>query len=119
MDQVIEHWQSLGADGFRCDMSHMVPPEVWSWAIGQARSRRPDVFFIGEAYDDDPSKVPGSDPVIAGLNWGKGNVMFDLLNAGFDAVYDAPVYRALKRIYDGSEIGRASCRERVENWVDA
>ena len=102
MDQVIEHWQSLGADGFRCDMSHMVPPEVWSWAIGQARARKPDVFFIGEAYDDDPSKVPGSDPVVAGLNYGKGNVLFDLLNAGFDAVYDAPAYRALKRIYDGS-----------------
>ena len=102
MDQVIEHWQSLGVDGFRCDMSHMVPPEVWSWAITQARARKPDVFFIGEAYDDDPSKVPGSDPVVAGLNYGKGNVLFDLLNAGFDAVYDAPAYRALKRIYDGS-----------------
>jgi glycosidase len=102
MDQVIEHWQSLGVDGFRCDMSHMVPPEVWSWAIAQARTRNPEVFFIGEAYDDDPSKVPGSDPVVSGLNWGKGNVLFDLLNAGFDAVYDAPVYRALKRIYDGS-----------------
>jgi hypothetical protein len=57
---------------------------------------------MGEAYDDDPSKVPGSDPVVSGLNWGKGNVLFDLLNAGFDAVYDAPAYRALKRIYDGS-----------------
>jgi glycosidase len=102
MDQVIEHWQLMGVDGFRCDMSHMVPPEFWSWAIAQARRRQPDVFFIGEAYDDDPSKVPGSDPVIAGLNWGKGNVMFDLLNAGFDAAYDAPVYQALKRIYDGS-----------------
>jgi len=102
MDQVIAHWQSMGVDGFRCDMSHMVPPEFWSWAIAQARGRQPDVFFIGEAYDDDPSKVPGSDPVIAGLNGGKGNVLFDLLNAGFEAVYDAPVYRALKRIYDGS-----------------
>jgi glycosidase len=102
MDQVIEHWQAMGVDGFRCDMAHMVPPEFWSWAIAQARTRKPDVFFMGEAYDDDPSKVPGSDPVIAGLNGGRGNVMFDLLNAGFDAVYDAPVYRALKRIYDGS-----------------
>ena len=102
MDQVIAHWQSMGVDGFRCDMSHMVPPEFWSWAIALARRREPEVYFIGEAYNDDPSKVPGSDPVIAGLDWGKGNVLFDLLNAGFDAVYDAPVYRALKRIYDGS-----------------
>ncbi len=113
MDQVIAHWQSLGVDGFRCDMSHMVPPEFWSWAIAQARGRQPEVYFMGEAYDDDPAKVPGSDPVIAGLNWGHGNVLFDLLNAGFDAVYDAPVYRALKRIYDGAgwanDIDREIC----------
>jgi glycosidase len=102
IDQVIAHWQSLGIDGFRCDMSHMVPPEMWSWTIAQARRRQPDVFFMGEAYNDDPAKVPGSDPVVSQLNFGQGNVLFDLLNAGFNAVYDAPAYRALKRIYDGS-----------------
>ena len=116
-DQVIEHWQSMGVDGFRCDMSHMVPPEFWSWVIAQARKRKPDVFFMGEAYDDDPSKVPGSDPVIAGLNWGKGNVMFDLLNAGFNAVYDAPVYRALKRIYDGSGWANDIDREIADGFI--
>jgi glycosidase len=101
IDQVIAHWQSLGVDGFRCDMSHMVPPEMWSWTIAQARRREPDVFFMGEAYDDDPAKVPGSDPFVSRLNFERGNVLYDLLNAGFNAVYDAPVYRALKRIYDG------------------
>ena len=117
MDQVIEHWQSMGVDGFRCDMSHLVPPEFWSWAIAQARRRQPDVFFMGEAYDDDPSKVPGSDPVIAGLNGGKGNVLFDLLNAGFDAVYDAPAYRALKRIYDGSGWANDIDREIADGFI--
>jgi glycosidase len=102
IDQIIAYWQSLGVDGFRCDMAHMVPPEMWTWAIAQARERKPDVFFMGEAYNDDPAKVPGSDPVVSQLNFGHGNVLFDLLNAGFDAVYDAPAYRALKRIYDGS-----------------
>ena len=102
IDQVIAHWQSLGVDGFRCDMAHMVPPEMWSWTIAEARRRQPDVFFMGEAYNDDPTKVPGSDPVVSQLNFGQGNVLFDLLNAGFNAVYDAPAYRALKRIYDGS-----------------
>jgi glycosidase len=117
MDQVIAHWQSMGVDGFRCDMSHMVPPEFWSWAIAQARRRQPEVYFIGEAYNDDPSKVPGSDPVIAALNWGNGNVMFDLLNAGFDAVYDAPVYRALKRIYDGSGWANDLDREIADAFI--
>jgi glycosidase len=117
MDQIIAHWQSLGVDGFRCDMAHMVPPEFWSWVIAQARRRQPEVFFMGEAYDDDPSKVPGSDPVVSQLNWGKGNVLFDLLNAGFDAVYDAPAYRALKRIYDGSGWANDIDREIADDFI--
>jgi glycosidase len=117
VDQVIAYWQSLGVDGFRCDMAHMVPPEVGAWAIGQARRRHPDVFFMGEAYDDDPAKVPGSDPVVSQLNFGRGNVLFDLLNAGFNAVYDAPVYRALKRIYDGSGWANDIDREITDEFI--
>ena len=117
VDEVIAYWQSLGVDGFRCDMAHMIPPEVGSWAIAQARRRQPDVFFMGEAYDDDPAKVPGSDPVISQLNYGRGNVLFDLLNAGFNAVYDAPVYRALKRIYDGSGWANDIDREIADEFI--
>jgi glycosidase len=117
VDQVIAYWQSLGVDGFRCDMSHMVPPEMWSWTIAQARQRKPDVFFMGEAYNDDPAKVPGSDPFISQLNWGQGNVLFDLLNAGFNAVYDAPAYRALKRIYDGSGWANDIDREIADEFI--
>ncbi|PYI92223.1 MAG: hypothetical protein DME97_10830 [Verrucomicrobia bacterium] len=117
VDQVIEHWQALGVDGFRCDMAHMVPPEMWSWTIAQARRRQPDVFFMGEAYNDDPAKVPGSDPVVSQLNGGHGNVLFDLLNAGFNAVYDAPAYRALKRIYDGSGWANDIDREIADDFI--
>lgn len=101
MDSIIAYWQALGIDGFRCDMSHMVPPEFWNWAIARARARHAEVVFIGEAYDNDPAKVPGVDPVISKLNGGKSNVMFDLLNAGFNGVYDDPTYRAIKKIYEG------------------
>ena len=88
----------MGVDGFRCDMSHMIPPEFWSWVIARARAHQPDVWFMGEAYNDDPAKLPPADPVAASL----GNVMYSLLNAGFNAVYDDPSYKALKAIYDGS-----------------
>jgi glycosidase len=97
MDEIITYWQAMGVDGFRCDMAHMVPPEFWAWAIRRARARQPDVWFMAEAYNDDPQKLPPSDPVAASLN----NVMFSLLNAGFNAVYDDPSYKALKAIYDG------------------
>jgi glycosidase len=101
IDSVIAYWQGLGVDGFRCDMSHMVPPEFWNWAIDRARQRQSGVLFIGEAYDNDPAKVPSADPVISQLAGGKSNVMFDLLNAGFNGVYDDPTYRAIKKIFEG------------------
>lgn len=99
MDEIIAYWQGLGVDGFRADMAHMVPPEFWHWMISRARARNPDVFFAAEAYDTDPAKVPSGDPLVAEV--GGGNVMFDLLNAGFDAVYDDATYDKLKEIYDG------------------
>jgi glycosidase len=89
MDAVLARWQALGVDGFRCDMAHMVPSEFWTWAIARARKRDPAAFFIAEAYDNDPMKIE------------QGNVPTALLSAGFDAVYDDPSYKALKRIYDG------------------
>jgi glycosidase len=94
MDQVLAYWQSLGVDGFRCDMAHMEPPEFWSWAIARARERNPQVVFIAEAYDNDPAKVPAT-------NSSESNVMFHLLKAGFTGVYDDPTYKALKKIYEG------------------
>jgi glycosidase len=97
MDEIIAHWQRLGVDGFRCDMAHMIPPEFWSWAIAHARTRQPDVWFMAEAYNNDPAKLPPANPLAASLD----NVMFLLLDAGFNAVYDDPTYKTLKSIYDG------------------
>lgn len=89
MDAVLAHWQSLGVDGFRCDMAHWIPLEFWRWAIGRARERNRGVFFMAEAYDDDPNKLTD------------GNVLLALVKTGFDAVYDHQSYRVLKDIYDG------------------
>jgi glycosidase len=89
MDAILARWQALGVDGFRCDMAHMVPTEFWAWAITRARKRDEAAFFIAEAYDNDSMKVE------------QGNVLTALLSAGFDAVYDDPAYKTLKRIFDG------------------
>ena len=95
MDEIIAYWQGFGVDGFRVDMAHMVPPEFWHWMIARAHGRNPDIFFAAEAYNNDPAKVP------AGDSSGTGNVLADLLNAGFDAVYDDATYAKLKQIYEG------------------
>jgi glycosidase len=99
MDEIVAYWQELRVDGFRADMAHMVPPEFWKWLVTRARARDPSVFFMAEAYDNDPSKVPTGDSGAASVTGGE--VMLELLKAGFDAVYDDPVYDKLKEVYEG------------------
>ncbi|MDA0293847.1 MAG: alpha-amylase family glycosyl hydrolase [Verrucomicrobia bacterium] len=99
MDEIIAYWQDLGVDGFRADMAQMVPPEFWRWLIGRSHLRRPDVYWVAEAYDTDPARVPGGDPEVIAVT--EGAVMPELLAAGFDAVYDDVSYDALKNIYEG------------------
>lgn len=100
MDEIIAYWQDLGVDGFRADMAHMVPPEFWRWLIQRSRGRQPGVYWMAEAYDTDPARVPGGNAAV--LEVTGGAVMPELLDAGFDAVYDDITYDALKEIYDGT-----------------
>lgn len=99
MDEVIAYWQEMGVDGFRADMAHMVPPEFWHWLIVRARERNPGAYFVAEAYAGD-AQVPSGDDQASEVT--RGDVMLELLKAGFDAVYDDPGYDALKEIYDGN-----------------
>ncbi len=96
MDAIIAYWQELGVDGFRVDMAHMVPPEFWKWMIHRARERDHSVLFMAEAYDDDPAKVPGYDPLLKP----EDGVKVALLDGGFHAVYDDPSYDTLMEIYE-------------------
>ncbi|WP_052572748.1 alpha-amylase family glycosyl hydrolase [Haloferula sp. BvORR071] len=90
MDAVLSYWQKLGVDGFRADMAHMIPMEFWRWAVRRARARNSAAFFCAEAYDNDPAKLCD------------GHVLDALLEAGFDAIYDDPVYDVLEGLYDSS-----------------
>ncbi|MBU6171619.1 MAG: alpha-amylase [Verrucomicrobia bacterium] len=91
MDAVLAYWQEIGIDGFRVDMAHMVPMEFWRWVVSRCRNRASEVFFAAEAYDNDPAKLTD------------GHVLDELLNAGFDAVYDDPSYDALEGLYDAGK----------------
>jgi len=91
MDSVLAYWQELGVDGFRCDMAHMVPIEFWEWSVKKAKDRFAHAVFIAEAYDTDPMKVT------------EGNVLDELLKAGFDAVYDSASYDLVKGIYESGK----------------
>jgi glycosidase len=91
MDEVLAYWQQLGVDGFRCDMAHMVPMEFWCWSLRRAHSRHSEVYFLAEAYDNDPAKLTVN------------HVLDELLEAGFNDVYDDPSYDLLEAIYDSGK----------------
>jgi glycosidase len=91
MDEILAYWQQFGVAGFRADMAHMVPMPFWRWVIQRARARQPGVFFCAEAYDNDPAKLTA------------GQVLDELLTAGFDAVYDDPSYDILEGLYDAGK----------------
>ena len=91
MDQIVAYWQGLGVDGFRVDMAHLVPMPFWRWLVKRARSRQRAVYFCAEAYDNDPAKLTD------------GQVLDELLEAGFDAVYDDPAYDVLEGVYDSGK----------------
>ena len=91
MDAILAYWQALGVNGFRADMAHMIPMEFWCWVAQRARARHADVFFAAEAYDNDPAKLTS------------GHVLDELLDAGFNAVYDDPSYDVLEGLYDSGK----------------
>lgn len=86
-DAILAFWQARGVDGFRADFAHYVPAAAWRWLLGQARERDPDAFFIAEAYAASDAAPASSLP--------------NLVAAGFDAIYDDPVYDTVREIYQG------------------
>jgi len=51
MRDILTFWTNKGVDGFRCDMAEMVPLAFWSWVIPELKKVKPELIFIGEAYD--------------------------------------------------------------------
>lgn len=44
------HWwmDSIGIDGFRCDVAGEVPTDFWNWAMADLRLTHPDMFTLAE-----------------------------------------------------------------------
>lgn len=89
MDEVLAWWQKMGVGGFRCDMAHLPPLPFWRWVIANARMRDGATFFMAEAYNDHMKLI-------------EGDVHRALLAAGFNGVYDAESYQALRAMYENN-----------------
>jgi len=53
MKDILVYWAGKKVDGFRCDMSEMVPVEFWHWVIPQVKAVNPEIIFIAEIYNPD------------------------------------------------------------------
>ena len=68
MRDILCYWAGRGVDGFRCDMTELVPPAFWAWAIPSVREQYPQTLFLAEIYQ--PHRYG------------------EYLRAGFDYLYD-------------------------------
>lgn len=51
--EITDYWLAFGVDGFRYDMSHMVPIEFWSYLNSSIKMQKPDALLLAEIYQPD------------------------------------------------------------------
>ncbi|MGB3372876.1 MAG: alpha-amylase family glycosyl hydrolase, partial [Rhodococcus sp. (in: high G+C Gram-positive bacteria)] len=54
---VMDHWLSRGADGWRLDAAYAVPPKFWSAVIPRVREKHPNAYFLGEVIHGDYAAI--------------------------------------------------------------
>jgi len=55
--QVMSHWLSRGADGWRLDAAYAVPPRFWSTVLPRVRAVHPDAYIFGEVIHGDYAAI--------------------------------------------------------------
>jgi oligosaccharide 4-alpha-D-glucosyltransferase len=48
---IVLYWLAKGVDGFRYDMSELVPVEFWSYLNSAIKTANPDTFLLAEVYN--------------------------------------------------------------------
>lgn len=78
MIRSMKFWvDSIGVDGFRCDMAMLVPTDFWETAIDELQKSNPDLFMLSEAEE------------------------VDLTNKAFDAYYGWELHHILNALAQG------------------
>lgn len=59
--EVMNHWLSRGADGWRLDAAYAVPESFWAAVLPRVRERHPEAWFVAEViHGDYPGFVEAS-----------------------------------------------------------
>ncbi len=74
-----------GIDGIRCDAAKEIPHQFWNRLRKEVKQIRPDFLILGEVWD--------------GLNY-----LIPFFEDEFDMLFDYPIYYALQRFFDGSDV---------------
>ncbi len=83
MTDILLFWASKGVDGFRCDMSEMVPSAFWHYGIGRVKQQYPDVLFLAEIYNPQVYEEY-------------------IVQGGFDYLYDkVELYDSIRAVVEG------------------
>ena len=83
MTDILLFWASKGVDGFRCDMSEMVPSAFWHYGIGKVKEQYPDILFLAEIYNPQVYEEY-------------------IVDGGFDYLYDkVELYDSIRAVVEG------------------
>ena len=83
MTDILLFWASKGVDGFRCDMSEMVPSAFWHYGIGKVKEQYPGLIFVAEIYNPQVYEEY-------------------IVEGGFDYLYDkVELYDSIRSIVEG------------------
>lgn len=74
-----------GIDGVRCDAAKEIPHQIWNRFRKELKKIRPDFLILGEVWDG-------------------ANYLIPFFEDEFDMLFDYPIYYALQRFFDGSDI---------------
>ncbi|MEO8851394.1 MAG: alpha-amylase family glycosyl hydrolase, partial [Allobranchiibius sp.] len=54
---VMSHWLTCGADGWRLDAAYAVPPAFWAQVLPVVREQHPDAYIVGEVIHGDYAEI--------------------------------------------------------------
>ncbi len=84
------HWwmDSIGIDGFRCDVAGEVPTDFWNWAMGDLRLTHPKMFTLAE--DEDKADELTETAFDMYYGWSLHHVMNDVAQGkkGVEAIWE-------------------------------
>ncbi len=81
---------ATGIDGIREDTLPYVPRSFWHEWMEAIKREYPDFRVVGEMWDEDPALV---------AFFQGGRKQFDGVDSGVDALFDFPVYGAIRRVF--------------------